>query len=245
MAHSLTAHFTKRHSDEIVIDGALERSLDGHSITVLFGPSGCGKTTVLRCIAGLDKPQQGRIQFGKETWFDSENQIHLSPQQRGIGFVFQDYALFPHLSVSVNVAYGIRGLSKSEQRRRVDEILQRYDLVSHADKRPRQLSGGQQQRVALARAIVRRPRLLLLDEPLSALDSALREDLRDDLCEQLHALEIPMILVTHDRSEARLLGDHLIVMNHGKTQQAGRAAEVFANPANSDVARILGVPAET
>jgi len=241
MADTLTADFTKQFDGPVLIHGRLEMPCDRHSITVLFGPSGCGKTTVLRCLAGLEKPQQGTIRFAAETWFAAAENIHLSPQRRGIGLVFQDYALFPHLDVEQNVSYGLSSMTRHERAALVRETLVRYGLAAHAGKRPRQLSGGQQQRVALARAIVRRPRLLLLDEPLAALDTALREDLRDDLRAQLDSLEIPVLLVTHDRAEARLLGDQLVVMHQGTVQQAGSAEEVFENPASPEVARALGV----
>lgn len=241
MAATLTADFTKHFDGRVLIHGRLEMPCDHHSITVLFGPSGCGKTTVLRCLAGLEKPEQGRIHFGGKTWFDAAENIHLSPQRRGIGLVFQDYALFPHLDVEQNVGYGLSSMARHERAALVLETLARYGLAAHAGKRPRQLSGGQQQRVALARAVVRRPRLLLLDEPLAALDTALREDLRDDLRAQLDSLDIPVLLVTHDRAEARLLGDQLIVMHQGTVQQTGSAEEVIANPASPEVARALGV----
>jgi molybdate transport system ATP-binding protein len=183
-----------------------------HSITVLFGPSGCGKTTVLRCLAGLERPEHGRIIFGDDVWFDSDTKTHLSPQKRGIGLVFQDYALFPHLSVAENIAYGLDALPKPERQTRVDEIIQRFGLDEQRHRRPRQISGGQQQRVALARALVTQPRLLLLDEPLSALDTGLRNELREDLRIQLKTLDIPVVLVTHDQAEAELLGAQIIMM---------------------------------
>jgi len=143
--------------------------------------------------------------------------------------------------VEHNIGYGLSSLAKRERASLVQETLDRYGLAAHARKRPRQLSGGQQQRVALARAIVRRPRLLLLDEPLSALDTALREDLRDELRAQLDSLDIPVLLVTHDRAEARLLGDQLVVMHQGMVLQTGSAADVFSNPVNPEVAKTLGV----
>lgn len=241
MASTLKADFIKTFPGGAVIRGSLEKPCGSHGITVLFGSSGCGKTTVLRCLAGLEKPETGTILFGSETWMDAARNLHLSPQKRGIGLVFQDYALFPHLTVADNIAYGLGDLKKSERASRVEEILARYGLSAHAEKRPRQLSGGQQQRVALARAIVRRPRLLLLDEPLSALDTALREDLRADLQTQLRSLEIPVLLVTHDRAEARLLADQLLVMHNGRVLQSGTAEELFTNPATPEVARALGV----
>lgn len=241
MAGTLTADFIKHYPGGAVIHGSASLRGDSHSMTVLFGPSGCGKTTVLRCLAGLERPEKGEIRFGDETWLDAKAGVCLTPQQRGIGFVFQDYALFPHLDVAANIGYALANLPKSERRARVEEIMMRYDIAGLGRLLPRQLSGGQQQRVALARAVVRRPRLLLLDEPLSALDTALREDLRADLCQQLRRLELPVILVTHDRAEARLLGDQLVVMHGGQVQQAGSAADVFARPANAEVARALGV----
>jgi len=241
MADTLTARFTRSHPGGAVIHGDLERPCRAHGITVLFGPSGCGKTTVLRCIAGLERPEQGSITWGDEAWFEADTGICLTPRQRGIGFVFQDYALFPHLNVGDNIGYSLAALPRRERRLHVDGVLERYDLAGLARRFPRQLSGGQQQRVALARAVVRRPRLLLLDEPLSALDTALREDLRADLCQQLRALDIPVLLVTHDRAEARLLGAHLIVMHGGRVQQAGPAADVFARPGNAEVRRALGL----
>jgi molybdate transport system ATP-binding protein len=163
------------------------------------------------------------------------------PQQRGIGFVFQDYALFPHLTVAGNIGFGLREVPPDERRQRVGEILQRFELRDLETRRPRQLSGGQQQRVALARAVVRRPRLLLLDEPLSALDTALREELRGELRRILAACEIPVLLVTHDRTEALALGDELVVMHDGTVRQNGPVLEVFNRPADADVAKIVGV----
>lgn len=212
MADTLTADFHITHPRGPTIHGALEMPAKRHSIIVLFGPSGCGKTTVLRCLAGLERPERGRIVFGDDVWFDANAKTHLSPQQRGIGFVFQDYALFPHLSVSENIAYGLQALPKPERQTRVDEIMQRFGLDEQRQRRPRQISGGQQQRVALARALVTQPRLLLLDEPLSALDTGLRNELRDDLRMQLKALDIPVVLVTHDQAEAELLGEQIIIM---------------------------------
>ena len=224
MADTLIARFTRKHPGGTVIHGALEMPARAHSITVLFGPSGCGKTTVLRCIAGLERIDTGEIRFGTEAWADASKKTHTSPQQRGIGFVFQDYALFPHLSVAGNIGFGLHDLPEIERRKRVDAILDRYGLTGHAHKRPRQISGGQQQRVALARALVTQPRLLLLDEPLSALDSGLRNDLRTDLCQQLRALDIPVILVTHDHAEAGSVGDQIVVMGHGHAEHAAHDA---------------------
>lgn len=242
MDDSLIAHFVRRFPGGASIRGALERPARGRSVTVLFGPSGCGKTTVLRCLAGLDRPAEGTIRFGAETWFSAADGICRTPQQRAIGFVFQDYALFPHLTVAGNVGYGLRGLPRGERARRVDELLARFGLGDLASRRPDAISGGQLQRVALARALARRPRLLLLDEPLSALDTALREEMRAELQDLLAGLDIPCVLVTHDRAEARSLADWLVVMDGGQVQQCGPTAAVFAQPANRSVARSLGVP---
>lgn len=240
MADALIASFTKRFSGA-VIRGELHLPARRHSITVLFGPSGCGKTTVLRCLAGLETPEAGTIQYGAETWFDAGRALQLTPQQRGIGFVFQDYALFPHLTVAGNVGYGLRGLSASERQRRVDELLERFELTAQARQHPRQLSGGQQQRVALARSLACRPKLLLLDEPLSALDTALREQLRGELRRLLAACNIPVLLVTHDRNEALALADEIVVLVGGKVLQAGPILDVFNRPASPEVARLVGV----
>jgi molybdate transport system ATP-binding protein len=212
MADTLIAEFSITHPRGPTIHGALEMPSRRHSITVLFGPSGSGKTTILRCLAGLERPERGRIQFGDEVWFDAVGKACLTPQQRGIGFVFQDYALFPHLSVAENIAYGLQKIPKPECLTRVDEAIQRFGLNEQRHRRPGQISGGQQQRVALARALVTQPRLLLLDEPLSALDTGLRESLRDELRQQLRSLAIPVILVTHDAAEAELLGDQIVAV---------------------------------
>ena len=241
MADTLTAKFTKRFPGGAVIRGELNRPVHGHSVTVLFGPSGCGKTTLLRCLAGLERPEEGVIQFGQETWFDARQGVCLAPQQRGVGLVFQDYALFPHLTVAGNIGYGLHGLTATGRKQRIREMLERFELAEVAEQRPRQLSGGQQQRVALARALVCRPRMLLLDEPLSALDATLREQLRGELRRLLAACDIPVFLVTHDRAEALALGDELIVMSGGTVRQSGPVLEVFNRPDNAEVARIVGV----
>jgi molybdate transport system ATP-binding protein len=241
MADQLTANFTKRFIGGAVIRGRLVQPVCGHSVTVLFGPSGCGKTTVLRCLAGLERPEEGVIQFGAQTWFDAERGVSLTPQQRGIGFVFQDYALFPHLTVAGNIGYGLRTLSGRDRQQCVAEILDRFELRGFEQRRPRRLSGGQQQRVALARALACRPRLLLLDEPLSALDATLRKELRGELRRLLAACEIPVLLVTHDRDEALTLGDELVVMSDGDVRQSGPVLEVFNRPVDAEVANIVGI----
>jgi molybdate transport system ATP-binding protein len=235
------ARFVKQRAKGAVVEANLCRPTDGFSVTVLFGPSGCGKTTTLRCLAGLDRPEEGRITFEKTLWFDAERRVFLTPQQRDIGYLFQEYALFPHLTVARNIAYGLRGYSKSEQRRRVGEMLDLFQLAGLEDRHPHQVSGGEQQKIALARVLGHRPRLLLLDEPLSALDQPTREQLRPELRGVLAKFGIPVVLVTHDRIEAMTLADHLTVLDHGRIRQQGTVEEVFSRPADLQVARIVGM----
>jgi molybdate transport system ATP-binding protein len=225
MADALRAQFTKRFASGAAVHADFEAPAKGRHVTVLFGPSGCGKTTVLRCLAGLEKPDDGAITLGNEDW------TSLEPQRRGVGFVSQDYALFPHLTVAQNVAFGSGSV----------QGLERFKLQDLRNRYPRELSGGQQQRVALARALARRPRLLLLDEPLSALDAPLREELRSQLIDFLAECDVPVVLVTHDRDEALALGDQIVVMSEGRTLQQGNALEVFQRPASPEVARIVRV----
>jgi molybdate transport system ATP-binding protein len=241
MTAELAADFEKRFPRGPLIRAALRLPIDGFAITVLFGPSGAGKTTVLRCLAGLEKPTGGTIHFGTETWFDAEGKIDWPPQRRGIGYLFQEYALFPHLTVAGNVGYSLNGVGAAERSRRVREMIDLVGLTGLHDRYPKQLSGGQQQRVALARALVRRPRLLLLDEPLSALDTPSREPLRWELRRMLAELRTPALLVTHDRVEAIALGDTVVVLDEGQVRQSGPVHEVFSRPAEVAVARIVGV----
>ncbi len=214
---------------------------DRHHVAVLFGPSGAGKTTILRSLAGLERPNSGNIRFADEVWFDAEARIMLPPQKRSIGYVFQDYALFSHLTVEQNVAYGLKERTRGDRARKVESILQTVQLDGLADRKPKELSGGQQQRVALARALVREPQLLLLDEPMSALDLPTRKHVRGEFARLLRELRIPTVLVTHDWTEALSLGDQLVVMVGGKVRQIGRPEEVFSEPMDVDVARSLGV----
>ncbi|MGH9340568.1 MAG: molybdenum ABC transporter ATP-binding protein [Acidobacteriota bacterium] len=208
---------------------------------VLFGPSGSGKTTLLRCLAGLEKPTYGQVSFGGQLWSDSSRNFMLPPQKRSIGYLFQDYALFPHLSVGRNIAYGLKDLSRDQRRNRVEEMARLLKLQELKDRRPHQLSGGQQQRVALARALARHPQLLLLDEPFSALDLPTRQELRLEVSRLLRELAVPMIFVTHDWVEALTLGDELIVLKDGEVLQSGTPEEVFTRPAHLDVAAVAGV----
>jgi molybdate transport system ATP-binding protein len=238
---ALEADFEKRFAAGPTIRGVLRLAVGAPLVTVLFGPSGSGKTTVLRCLAGLERPDRGIIRFDGQTWFDSQTSVFVPPQRRGAGYLFQDYALFPHLTVEGNIAYGLSGLPAAQRRQRVAEAVALLRLDGLERRRPEQLSGGEQQRVALARALVRRPRLLLLDEPLSALDAPTREPLRRELRRLLVGLEVPVLLVTHDRVEALALGDHVAVLHQGTIHQTGPVEEVFARPVNLDVARAVGV----
>jgi len=242
----LTATFRKKFpgGPEIAVDNfCINRG-----ITVLFGASGSGKTTVLRCLAGLEIPDEGEIKFGGEIWFGKPGKPNQDPgasllptRMRGVGFVPQDYALFPHLTVAGNMCYGLKGLLTAESTQRVAETARWLGLSGLENRLPRELSGGQQQRVALARAVVRRPKLLLLDEPLAALDTPTRLRLRGELRQLLRQLGIPTILVTHDRFEALALGEDVVVLHEGRNVQHGAVHEVFSRPVNLAVAEIAAV----
>ena len=213
----------------------------GDGVAVLFGPSGAGKTLTLHCLAGLLCPEAGRIVMDGRVLFDSAHGIHVPPQARRVGYVFQGSALFPHLTVQENVAFGLRHRPRAERTRRAAEVLARLDLSAFASRYPGDLSGGQRQRVAVARAIAMDPALMLLDEPLSALDLPLRRALRDELRLILEELHVPTVLVTHDFSEAYHLGDRMIVYDRGRVVQAAPRGELLWQPASEAVARILGL----
>ena len=207
----------------------------GEFVTFL-GPSGCGKTTLLRGIAGLDPPTTGRIlQEGRDI-------THLPPSERDFGIVFQSYALFPNLTVKANVAYGLRGgvWPKPRMRDRVAELLGVVGLADQGEKYPAQLSGGQQQRVALARALANEPGLLLLDEPLSALDAIVRQHLRQEIRSLQQRLGVTTIMVTHDQEEAMCVSDRIVVMSRGRIEQIGTPAEIYERPASPFVAGFIG-----
>ncbi len=217
------------------------------TIVVLFGPSGAGKTTILRQIAGLDRPDSGTISVGDESWCDVARRIWRPPQARRVGIVFQEPALFPHLSVDQNVSYGVRPLSIGQERTSgSDPVAQLATILGIDDlknRTPRQLSSGQAQRVALARALAPGPRLLLMDEPFAALDAPTRIRLRRDVRGLLQQTATPAILVTHDRTEALAMADRVIVVIDGRVRQAGATSDVFSRPADADVAASLGVEA--
>ncbi|MEK8089091.1 ABC transporter ATP-binding protein [Thermithiobacillus plumbiphilus] len=215
----------------------LDLELPERGVTALLGPSGGGKSTLLRLLAGLERPQAGFIRCLGEAWFDAGQQIWLPAEGRRVGMLFQDYALFPHLNALENVAFGLRGRDRLVRAR---DWLARLHLADFARRHPQELSGGQRQRVALARALAREPRLLLLDEPLSAIDAHLRRRLQEYLREDLATLGIPVLLVTHDLAEARVLGDQLGILADGRLRQFGSPAEVFAQPTDRACAEILG-----
>jgi molybdate transport system ATP-binding protein len=234
MADQLICLCRKRLSKGFEVDADLRIPLDQAPVTVLFGPSGAGKTTLLRMLAGLKHPDAGSIVFRGRPWFDAARAIHLPPQQRGAGFLFQDYALFPHLTVAQNVAY-------AASREAARQLLDTFGLAELAASKPRAISGGQQQRVALARALAAQPALLLLDEPLSALDAPTRSRTRYELRRMLLSGGVPSIVVTHDRMEAVALGDWMAVMVDGRIRQTGPVQEVFRRPADPQVAESVGV----
>ena len=237
MADELICHCRKRLRSGFELDADLRIPLAQSPVTVLFGPSGSGKTTLLRLLAGLDRPDDGVIVVPRATWFDAARGIHLPPQQRRAGFLFQDYALFPHLTVAANVAYA------AATARRPASSCDAFGLADTGRRQPRAISGGQQQRVALARALAAEPALLLLDEPLSALDAATRATrTRTELRRMLLlASGVPSIVVTHDRMEAIALGDWMAVMVDGRIRQTGPVQDVFRHPADAQVAESVGV----
>jgi putative spermidine/putrescine transport system ATP-binding protein len=226
---------TKRFGPTVAVHD-IDLSIEDGSYCCLLGPSGCGKTTILRMIAGHEEPTEGSILIG------GEDVVGLPPVRRGTAMMFQAYALFPHMTVVDNVAYNLRmrGVGKSERRERAREMLGRVHLDAFADRMPAQLSGGQQQRVALARALITNPRVLLLDEPLSALDEFLRLQMRGELRRLQRELGITFIHVTHTQLEAIALADLVVVMDQGRIEQAGPAREIFSEPKSAYVARFMG-----
>ena len=245
MTHLRIDGLTKRFAGKpptIAMDD-LSLEIEEGEFLVLLGPSGCGKTTTLRCLAGLETPDEGRISFGDRNVFDSSTKLNLSPDKRNIGMVFQSYALWPHMTVRKNIGYPLkaRKLKGSDTAQWVEETAELVDCGTLLDRYPAQLSGGQQQRVALARGLVARPDVVLFDEPLSNLDARLRDQVRAQLHE-LHArLHFSAVFVTHDQSEALALADRVAIMRAGRFEQIGTPEHVFEEPATEYVAEFIGM----
>ncbi len=210
-----------------------------NELVVLFGYSGAGKSMTLQLIAGLLDPDDGYIRSDGGILFDSSLEMNMPPQKRSFGYVFQDCALFPHMTVKGNIAYGINGLDRFETEKRVSEMIKVFRLEGLEDKLPSEISGGQKQRVALARALIRRPDALLLDEPFSALDNPIRLEMRRLLKEIRHEFNIPVVLVTHDIFEAYTMADKIIIYSGGRIAQIGSPSEVFNRPATIDVETLV------
>ncbi|NMY39466.1 MULTISPECIES: ABC transporter ATP-binding protein [unclassified Pseudomonas] len=228
-------HLQKSYSGTPVFSDINCSIAKGEFVTLL-GPSGCGKSTLLRCIAGLTPVDEGTILL------DGQDIVPLSPQKRGIGMVFQSYALFPNMTVEQNVAFGLRmqKVNANDSHKRVTEVLQLVELNDYAKRYPHQLSGGQCQRVALARSLVTRPRLLLLDEPLSALDARIRKHLREQIRQIQRELNLTTIFVTHDQEEALTMSDRIFLMNQGRIVQSGNAQTLYAAPVDAFAAGFIG-----
>jgi len=240
MAGRLVASFVRRHSSSVSVRADLEIDAGEHRVMVLFGPSGSGKTTILRCLAGLDEPQEGSIRFGDEVWFDAAARLNRTPQQRRLAYVSQDYGLFPNLTVDQNIRFGM-DVDGRKAADRVEALLRTVHLEGLGARLPAELSGGERQRVALARALARNPRLILLDEPLAALDLPLRDPMRQELRTFLRSLAVPSVVVTHDRVDALTLGDRMAVLSGGYVRQVGPVHDVFSRPADLAVAASVGV----
>jgi len=235
---SLNALISRRLRDFAL---SVEVHADRGELVALFGHSGSGKSMTLRCIAGLERPDAGRVELNGRAVFDADGRVNVAPHLRNIGLVVQQYALFPHLTAAENIAYSLVGWSRAARAQRVEELLSLLSLGGLGGRWPRQLSGGQQQRVALARALARPVDALLLDEPFSALDETLRGDLRAELLRLRRDLEVPVIFVTHDLREAHLLGDRIAVLDAGRVLQFARREEVFLRPRSRRVAELTGV----
>jgi spermidine/putrescine transport system ATP-binding protein len=230
------ANLTKRFDDVVAVDD-LSLDIERGRFFALLGPSGCGKTTTLRMIGGFEEPTSGRIEL------DGQDVRGLPPYRRDVNTVFQSYALFPHLTIFENVAFGLRrrGVKGQELRERVHAALELVGLGLLAGRKPRQLSGGQQQRIALARALVNRPRVLLLDEPLGALDLKLRKEMQLELKRIQHEVGITFVHVTHDQEEAMTMADEIVIMSNGRIEQQGDPTELYEHPRTAFVAGFLGV----
>jgi len=236
---SVAVRYARSTTGRAAVEG-VTLGLAAGRIGVLIGPSGCGKTSLLRAVAGLERCAEGRVAMAGETLSDAARGVHLAPERRRIGMVFQDYALFPHLSVADNVAFGVAGLERTARAQRVQQMLDLVGLAHAARRAPHELSGGQQQRVALARALAPQPRLLLLDEPFSSLDVDLRERLAQEVRVILKDSGTTALLVTHDQLEAFAVGDVIGVMNQGRLEQWDDAYTLYHRPVSRFVAGFIG-----
>jgi molybdate transport system ATP-binding protein len=240
MATQLIVEVDKTFHSGTRVDAKISVDLDQEPVQVLFGPSGSGKSTFLRSIAGLEIPERGLVRFGNETWLDTEKSIFVSPQARRVSYLSQKPALFPHLNVLSNITYGLGALAPSVALSRAHELIELLEIRGLENRLPRELSGGQQQRVALARALSVRPRLVLLDEPFSAVDQPLKYSLRIKFRELFRALSIPALIVTHDLAEASSLGHRTHLIDQGKLLQSELSGEIFRKPNSLRAAEILG-----
>jgi molybdate transport system ATP-binding protein len=234
---TLTLSATKRLGPGFTLDVALSAP---PGITMLFGASGSGKTTLLRCVAGLARPDEGRIAIGDRVLFDSRTGVNVAVKDRHIGYVFQQAALFPHMSLRENIEYGVHHMSTAERTGRVSTIAESFRIATILDRRPAQVSGGERQRAALARALVTEPSMLLLDEPLSALDHAIQTRIMDDLRRANEARRIPIVYVTHSHREVYALGERAVVIDHGRVIADGTPHEVLDRPGQSVLANLAG-----
>ncbi len=232
---SLSKKLTGGNSNEFILN---EEFNCHNEMIVLFGPTGAGKTLTLNCIAGLEVPDKGRIIVNGTTYFDSEKNINVSPQKRKVGYLFQNYALFPHLTVEKNILFSMRSENNIKE---LEKMLNLFEIHGLEKRYPSQLSGGQRQRVALARALITQPKILLLDEPFSAIDHITRVRLRRDLKKIREMIKIPIVLITHNPVEAYSMADTLIVYRYGGIEQIGSPKEIFTKPKSKNVARLVGM----
>ncbi|HNW04274.1 MAG TPA: ABC transporter ATP-binding protein [Oscillospiraceae bacterium] len=231
-------HIKKTYPNGLTVMEDMSLNVEDGSFTVLVGPSGCGKTTTLRMIAGLETCTRGEI------WIDDVNITDMDPGDRGIAMVFQNYALYPHMTVAKNISFGLKnfGYGREEIKTITAEVLELVGLTEYANVKPSNLSGGQRQRIALARAISKKPKVFLMDEPLSNLDAKLRVNMRSELIRMHRKLKSTFIYITHDQIEAMTMGDYIAVMNEGKIMQYGTPDEIYSNPQNIFTAKFIGDP---
>jgi molybdate transport system ATP-binding protein len=226
----------------VLDDFTLEASFSAsQELLVLFGPSGAGKSTILKALAGLLTPDRGTIRLNDRVLYDSRSKVNLPPQKRRIGYMPQQYGLFPHLTIAENIAYGLPPAPKSKRNAQVEKWIEVMRLTDQADRKPSEASGGQQQRAALARAMASGPELLLMDEPFAALDEELRAHLRGEIRDLSNTFDLPILIVTHDTSEAYSLADHMVVFERGVMIQDGPREDVFRKPVSESLARLLGM----